>query len=76
MTQDKFRYKYPAPGGHEPIWISELCQRRPAEERHAQYEHDGRGCEQQGLLLWKEYLPGYKDWSIDCDALLTEQTPA
>lgn len=22
--------------------------------------------------LWKEYLPGYKDWSIDCDALLTE----
>jgi predicted secreted protein len=23
-------------------------------------------------LLWKEYLPGYKDWSIDCDALLTE----
>ena len=23
-------------------------------------------------LLWKEYLPGYKDWAIDCDALLTE----
>lgn len=22
--------------------------------------------------LWKEYLPGYKEWSIDCDALLTE----
>jgi predicted secreted protein len=23
-------------------------------------------------LLWKEYIAGYKDWSVDCDALLTE----
>lgn len=22
--------------------------------------------------LWKEYLPGYKDWAIDMDALITE----
>lgn len=26
--------------------------------------------------LWKEYLPGYRDWSVDADAMLVENDAA
>ena len=29
-----------------------------------------------GAALWRSYIPGYKDWSIDCDALIVETDTA
>ena len=26
--------------------------------------------------LWREYIPGYKDWSVDCDSLIVETDTA